>query len=82
MGRGTEITGPITAEQRVAVEAVLTRRELARLGGECCAIIDAVPQWWLDGHRKEPTGHPPGRPTGAKDRKPRSRRAASLPAHT
>jgi DDE superfamily endonuclease len=55
---------------------------LAGLGGEDGAIIDAVPQWWLDGHRKEPTGHPPGRPTGAKDRTPRVRRAASLPAHT
>ena len=55
---------------------------LARLGGEACAIIDEVPQWWLDGHRKEPTGRPPGRPTGAKDRQPRARRAASLPAPT
>jgi hypothetical protein len=55
---------------------------LARLGGEGSAIIDAVPQWWLDGHRTEPTGRPPGRPTGAKDRKPRARRAASLPART
>jgi hypothetical protein len=55
---------------------------LARLGGDCCEIIDAVPQWWLDGHRKEPTGRPPGRPQGAKDRKPRTRRAASLPAGT
>jgi DDE superfamily endonuclease len=55
---------------------------LAGLGGEACAIIDAVPQWWLDGHRREPTGRPPGRPTGAKDRKPRARRAAFLPACT
>jgi hypothetical protein len=55
---------------------------LARLGGECCAIIDAVPQWWLDGHRREPTGRPPGRPKGAKDRKPRARRVTSLPANT
>lgn len=55
---------------------------LAGLGGEDCAIIDAVPQWWLDGHRKEPTGRPPGRPHGAKDRAPRARRAASLPAPT
>jgi transposase len=55
---------------------------LARLGGECGAIIDAVPQWWLDGHRKEPTGRPPGRPHGAKDRTPRIRRTASLPART
>jgi hypothetical protein len=55
---------------------------LATLGGEECAIIDAVPQWWLDGHRKEPTGRPPGRPKGAKDRTPRRRRIASLPAST
>jgi hypothetical protein len=55
---------------------------LAGLGGEVCAIIDEVPQWWLDGHRKEPTGRPRGRPKGAKDRKPRTRRAPSLPACT
>lgn len=57
---------------------------LAGLGGEECVIVDAVPQWWLDGHRKEPTGRPPGRPKGAKDRKPRPRprRVASLPACT
>jgi hypothetical protein len=55
---------------------------LAQLGGEACAIIDDVPQWWLDGHRKEPTGRPPGRPKGAKDRQPRARPAASLPACT
>lgn len=55
---------------------------LAGLGGEDCTIIDEVPQWWLDGHRKEPTGRPPGRPKGAKDRKPRTRRGASLPANT
>jgi hypothetical protein len=55
---------------------------LAQLGGETCAIIDEVPQWWLDGHRKEPTGRPRGRPKGAKDRTPRARRVASLPACT
>ena len=55
---------------------------LAPLGGEVCTIIDAVPQWWLDGHRKEPTGRPPGRPTGAKDRQPRKPRATNLPAGT
>lgn len=55
---------------------------LHTLGGEACAIIDEVPQWWLDGHRKEPTGRPPGRPKGAKDRQPRTCRAASLPACT
>ena len=55
---------------------------LQRLGGEACAILDEVPQWWLDGHRKEPTGRPPGRPKGAKDRTPRKRRRVNLPAHT
>jgi len=55
---------------------------LRTLGGARCEIIDEVPQWWLDGHRKEPTGRPRGRPKGAKDRKPRARRSASLPACT
>ena len=55
---------------------------LQRLGGEACAILDEVPQWWLDGHRKEPTGRPPGRPKGAKDRTPRKRRRVNLPAYT
>jgi hypothetical protein len=55
---------------------------LRGLGGEDGAIIDEVPQWWLDGHRKEPTGRPPGRPTGAKDRQPRQRRTKNLPART
>jgi hypothetical protein len=55
---------------------------LARLGGAERVIIDEVPQWWLDGHRKAPTGRPPGRPPGAKDRQPRAHRVTSLPAHT
>jgi hypothetical protein len=55
---------------------------LRALGGEDCAIIDAVPQWWLDGHRKEPTGRPRGRPKGAKDRQPRQRGSKNLPART
>ena len=55
---------------------------LAGLGGEACAILDEVPQWWLDGHRKEPTGRPRGRPKGAKDARPRKRRVVNLPADT
>lgn len=55
---------------------------LARLGGEACAIIDEVPAWWLDGHRKEPTGRPRGRPRGVKDSHPRKPRATNLPADT
>lgn len=55
---------------------------LAQLGGEAGTIVDEVPQWWLDGHRKEPTGRPRGRPKGAKDSYPRKRRAKNLPADT
>jgi hypothetical protein len=55
---------------------------LAQLGGEACAIIDEVPQWWLDGHRKEPTGRPPGRRKGAKAARPRKPRTTNLPADT
>lgn len=55
---------------------------LAQLGGEPGTIVDEVPQWWLDGHRKEPTGRSPGRPHGAKDTRPRQRRSANLPADT
>jgi DDE superfamily endonuclease len=36
---------------------------LARLGGERCDLVDHVPRWCLDGHRRPPTGRPPGRPT-------------------
>ena len=55
---------------------------LAQLGGAEGLIIDEVPPWWLDGHRKEPTGRPRGRPTGAKDSHPRKPRATNLPADT
>jgi hypothetical protein len=55
---------------------------LARLGGEPGMIVDEVPQWWLDGYRKEPTGRPRGRPNGAKDSRPRKPRAKNLPAVT
>jgi glycine/D-amino acid oxidase-like deaminating enzyme len=72
--------GHLAPTLRAFVDALVTG--LQQLGGEECAIIDEVPQWWLDGHRKEPTGRPPGRPKGAKDRKPRQRRAKNLPAGT
>jgi hypothetical protein len=72
--------GHLAASLRDFVDEVATG--LDRLGGERCEIIDEVPQWWLDGHRREPTGRPPGRPKGAKDRQPRTRRVASLPALT
>jgi hypothetical protein len=72
--------GHLASSLRAFVDEVAAG--LAGLGGEQCAIIDEVPQWWLDGHRKEPTGRPPGRTKGAKDRTPRARRVSSLPACT
>jgi hypothetical protein len=55
---------------------------LGRLGGERLDIVDRVPDWWLAGHRKPPTGRPRGRPKGAKDRTPRAPRRTNLPAPT
>lgn len=55
---------------------------LTQLGGERLDIVDAVPDWFLAGHRKPPTGRPPGRPKGAKDRQPRTVRRKKLPTPT
>ena len=40
---------------------------LRQLGGERVEVVDLVPEWFIAGHRKEPTGRPRGRPNGAKD---------------
>jgi transposase len=57
---------------------------LRQLGGERLDITDHVPDWFLAGHRRPPTGRRPGRPKGAKDsykRAPYRKRAdANLPA--
>jgi transposase len=55
---------------------------LTELGGESVTVIDLVPQWFLDGHRREPTGRPPGRPKGAKDSSKRTRKSKNLSAPT
>lgn len=55
---------------------------LRRLGGERRDIVDEAPDWWVAGHRREPTGPPPGRPKGAKDAVPRQRRPTNLAAST
>ncbi len=55
---------------------------LKQLGGERLDIVDEVPDWWIAGHRKPPTGRPPGRPKGAKDTRARARRCTNLPAPT
>lgn len=52
---------------------------LARLGGERGDIVDEVPDRWIAGRRQAPTGRPPGRPTGANDATPRTRRT-NVPA--
>lgn len=72
--------GHLAPTLRAFVDAVVAG--LRGLDGTEPMIIDEVPQWWLDGHRKEPTGRPAGRPPGAKDRQPRQRRRTSFPAHT
>jgi transposase len=55
---------------------------LRRLGGERLDIVDCVPDWFLAGHRRPPTGRPVGRPKGAKDSRPRVTRRTNLPAPT
>ena len=70
----------LAASLRAFVDEVVAG--LRGLGGTDGAIVDEVPQWWIDGHRKEPTGRSPGRPKGAKDTRPRKRRSVYLPAGT
>lgn len=60
--------GHLASSLRAFVDALLAG--LRALGGERLDILDQVPDWWLAGHRREPTGRPPGRPR------------KNLPAHT
>lgn len=56
---------------------------LEQLGGTRIDIVDEVPDWFLQGHRKPPTGRRPGRPKGAKDTYKRAPyRRKNLPALT
>jgi hypothetical protein len=75
-----DVRGHLARSLRAFADAILTG--LARLGGERCDIADAVPQWFLDGHRRPPTGRKPGRPKGAKDSYKRTVRRRKLPAAT
>ena len=60
----------------------LKRDHRSHLARSLRDFVDEVPQWWIDGHRREPTGRPPGRPKGAKDSYPRQRRPTNSPART
>jgi transposase len=75
-----DVRGHLARSLRAFADEILTG--LARLGGERCDIIDHVPQWFLDGHRRPPTGRRPGRPKGAKDASKRTVRRQKLPALT
>ena len=75
-----DVRGHLARTLRVFADEILAG--LARLGGERCDIVDHVPQWFLDGHRRPPTGRPPGRPVGAKDSYQRVVRRRKLPANT
>jgi transposase len=65
---------------RAFVDAILVG--LRHLGGERLDIVDHVPDWFLAGHRRQPTGRPQGRPKGAQDRQPRKSRRQNLPTPT
>lgn len=75
-----DVRSHLATDLRTFVDEVVTG--LDRLGGEARTVIDAVPEWFIEGHRREPTGRPPGRPKGAKDTVPRQRRSTNLPAST
>jgi hypothetical protein len=72
----------LAADLRAFVDSILAG--LRHLGGTCCTIVDEVPQWFLEGHRKPPTGRRSGRPVGSKDSYKRApyRRTQNLPADT
>lgn len=66
---------------RAFVEGIV--QGLKQLGGTRLDILDEVPDWFLQGHRKPPTGRRPGRPKGAKDTYKRAPyRRKHLPATT
>lgn len=65
---------------RAFVDAILAG--LRRLGGARLDIVDHVPDRFIAGHRKPPTGQPPGRPKGATDSYTRAPYCKSLPADT
>lgn len=72
--------GHLARDLRTFADEILTG--LRQLGGERLDIIDRVPEWFLQGHRKPPTGRSAGRPRGAKDSYKRTYHRKNLPADT
>ncbi len=70
----------LAATLRAFIDEILAG--LRRLGGARLDIVDEVPDWFLAGHRKPPTGRPPGRPKGATDSYKRAPYRKKLPADT
>ena len=77
-----DVRGHLARDLRRFVDEIVDG--LDRLGGEERLIVDMVPQWFLEGHRKAPTGRKAGRPVGAKDGRPRKlyTKCANLPTPT
>jgi transposase len=72
--------GHLARDLRTFADEILAG--LRRLGGERLDILDHVPEWFLQGHRKAPTARPAGRPNGATDSNKRSHPRKNLPTHT
>jgi hypothetical protein len=75
-----DVRSHLARSLRAFVDEILAG--LRQLGGERLDILDQVPEWFLAGHRKPPTGRPAGRPKGAKDSYQRVVRRKNLPAPT
>ena len=60
-----DVRGHLARDLRRFVDEIV--EGLDRLGGEARLIVDAVPQWFLDGPRKAPAGREAGRPGRVSD---------------
>ena len=72
--------GHLARSLRAFADAILDG--LGRLGGVRQDIVDRVPTWFLEGHRKPPSTRPVGRPKGANTSSQRSSHRRNLPAPT
>ena len=75
-----DVRGHLAATLRAFVDEI--GAGLGQLGGTRIDVVDQVPAWFIAGHRKPPTGRPPGRPKGAKDsykRAPSRKKEVPLP---